>query len=116
MGVDQNGGVAWREKGEVRPKDALAYALAVALVLVGAFVYVYPSLAATHLMYDYSDRIRELEQARELNKKLRLEIAALRSYDFIERRAVEGLGFVRPRPEQVVIIAKKREEQAAQRR
>ncbi len=110
MGVDLTGGVAWREKGGVRITDALSYTVAVTFVLIGTFVYVYPSLTATHLMYDYSDRIRELEKARELNKKLRLEIAALRSYDYIERRAVEGLGFVRPRPEQVVIIAKKREE------
>jgi hypothetical protein len=109
MGVERNQSLFWREKEAVRPLDTVVWGLAVAACLAGAFVYVYPSIQSTNLMYDYSDRIRELNRDREFNKKLRLEIAALRSYDLIERKATREFGFVQPVPGQVVIIAKKGE-------
>lgn len=83
------------------------YGASLALCLVSTLVYIYPSMRATSLMYDYSDRIKKLEKLKELNKKLKLETAALSSYDSIERRAIEKMGFVVPEADQVVIIAKK---------
>jgi cell division protein FtsL len=40
----------------------------------------------------------------ESNKKLRLEIATLKSYTRIERLALEELRMVKPKPEQVIVI------------
>ena len=40
----------------------------------------------------------------ETNKKLRLEIATLKSYARIERFATEELGMSKPKPEQVIVI------------
>ncbi len=83
------------------------YAISVFFLLVSAIVYIYPSICVTNLMYEYSGQLKTLSEVRELNTKMKLEIAALRSYDFIEKRAVEKLGFVFPAPDQVVIIAKR---------
>lgn len=95
-----------REKANHPPAVVTAYALVVALVLSGMLVYIYPSIRAMSIMYEYSEKLKTLSELKELNKKLKLEISALRSYDFIEKRAVEELGFVFPAPNQVVIIAK----------
>jgi cell division protein FtsL len=40
----------------------------------------------------------------EANKKLRLEIATLKSYARIEKIALEELRMAKPRPEQVIVI------------
>ena len=96
-----------REKVEFEARTVLVYAIVVALCLMGTLVYIYPSIRSTALMYEYSDRLKTLSELKELNKKIKLEISALRSYDFIEKRAVRDLGFMFPAPEQVVIIAKK---------
>lgn len=96
-----------REKEQIRPAAVAVYGFACALCLMSTLVYIYPSMRATSMMYDYSNRLKKLEKLKEFNKKLKLETASLRSYYFIEKRAVEKLGFVFPSEEQVVIIAKK---------
>jgi cell division protein FtsB len=77
------------------------------LILLAMLFYIYPSISSTSLMYEYSSVTRDLSDIKELNKKMRLELSTLRSYDFIEKRAVNDLGFVFPAQGQVVIIAKK---------
>ena len=96
-----------REKKRVSASAMIMYGVSLALCLASTLVYIYPSMRATSLMYDYSDRMKKLVELKELNKKLRLETAALSTYNSIEKRAVEKLGFVVPEPGQVVIIAKK---------
>jgi len=96
-----------REKVKVRAKDVALYALSVVLCLTASLIYIYPSIGVTALMYEYFNHKKTLGQLRELNKKMNLEISSLRSYDFIERRAVMDLGYVFPAPGQIVIIAKK---------
>jgi len=96
-----------REKKLLCPKSIAAYMVSLVLVVGASLVYIYPSIKATSLMYDYSSRLRRLDRLKEVNKKLVLETAALRSYDFIEERATHKFGFIFPEPGQVVIIAKK---------
>ena len=83
------------------------YAVSALLLLLASLVYIYPSIRATSLMYEYSKSLERLEEAKELNRKIKLEISTLRSYGFIEKRAREKLGFVTPAPGQVMIVAKK---------
>lgn len=40
----------------------------------------------------------------EANKRLRLEVATLKSYARIEKIAVEELKMVKPKPDQVIVI------------
>ncbi|MGK7345074.1 MAG: cell division protein FtsL [Candidatus Nitrospinota bacterium M3_3B_026] len=95
-----------REKAGFQPRTVAVYTVVVVLVLSSMLVYIYPSIRAMSLMYEYSEKLKTLSELKELNKKLKLEISALRSYDFIEKTAVEELGFVFPAPDQVVIVAK----------
>ncbi len=75
--------------------------------MLAMLFYIYPSIRAISLMYEYSEATGRLLELKELNKKMKLEASTLRSYDFIEKRAMNDLGFVFPDPGQVVIIAKK---------
>lgn len=96
-----------REKARFEAWVVMTYSAVVALCLVATLIYIYPSIRSTALMYEYSDRLRTLKKLKEFNKKMKLEISALRSYDFIEERAVNELGFQFPASGQVVIVAKK---------
>lgn len=96
-----------REKARLSGGAVAQYAVSVVLLMSAMLIYIYPSIRSTSLMYEYSRKFNELTELRELEKKVRLELSTLRSYDFIEKKAVEELGFVQPSPGQVVIIAKK---------
>lgn len=96
-----------REKARLGSAAVAQYAVSVVLLMSAMLIYIYPSIRSTSLMYEYSRKFNELTELRELEKKVRLELSTLRSYDFIEKKAVEELGFVQPSPGQVVIIAKK---------
>lgn len=96
-----------RDKANLCGRSVACYVLSAMLILLAMLFYIYPSISSTSLMYEYSSVTRDLSDIKELNKKMRLELSTLRSYDFIEKRAVNDLGFVFPAQGQVVIIAKK---------
>ncbi len=96
-----------REKAHLSKSALFQCVAAGALLLLSMLIYIYPSIQATNLMYEYSYSLERLAELKELNKKLKLEVSTLRSYDFIENEAFEKLGYVAPAPGQVVIIAKK---------
>ncbi len=54
--------------------------------------------------YAISDALKEERNLIRVNKKLRLEIATLKSYARIEKIASEELGMVKPKPDQVIVI------------
>lgn len=54
--------------------------------------------------YKLSNLTDRLKEARETNKKLKLEIATLKSLNRIEAVAKTDLGMISPSPNQVVII------------
>ncbi len=96
-----------REKVQVRGKAVALYTLSAILCLTASIIYIYPSIRVTGLMYEYFNHKKTLAGLKDINKKMNLEISALRSYDFIERRAVVDLGYVFPSQGQVVIVVKK---------
>lgn len=96
-----------RDKESLGFSTYVRYTLAVAFFILSLIVYVYPSIKATSLTYEYSSEYTRLKSIEEKNKTLRLRLATMRSYDFIERRAVKNMGFTYPAKGQVVIIAKK---------
>ncbi len=96
-----------REKERIGAKNIACLAVSMIMCLLAMLIYIYPSIRATSLMYEYSTLLGELEELKELNKKMKLEVSTLRSYDFTEKRAMNDLGYVLPAPGQVVIIAKK---------
>jgi cell division protein FtsL len=54
--------------------------------------------------YEISNALKEERILAEANKKLRLEIATLKSYTRIEKIAVEELKMSNPKSDQVIVI------------
>lgn len=96
------------EKNNARLKNIAVYGVSAALCFVATLIYAYPSIKATTLMYEYSGRVKNLAEIKDLNKKMKLELSTRRSYDFVEERAVRDLGFVFPSQGQVAIVAKRK--------
>lgn len=69
-----------------------------------ALFYVWARIQVIGLGYEISKALKEESLLLEANRKLRLEIAELKSYGRIEKIAVEQLGMSKPTAEQVVVI------------
>ena len=70
----------------------------------GSLFYVWSRIQVIRLGYDISSALKEEKALIEVNKRLRLEIATLKSYARIEKLAAEELGMSKPKPGQVIVI------------
>ena len=76
-----------------------------AIVLIGvSLFYVWSRIQVIQVVYEISNALRESKALHEANKKLRVEIATLKSYARIERVAGEELKMSKPGPGQVIVI------------
>jgi cell division protein FtsL len=97
------------EDSKARPKGikwrlGILFA-ALMLVFIGSSLfYVWSRIQVIQLGYEISNALKEERMLTETNKKLRLEIAILKSYTRIEKLAVEELRMAKPKPEQVIVI------------
>ncbi len=66
--------------------------------------YVWSNLERTRVSYDLSELKRQELKLREINKKLRLELATLRSSQHLESVALTKLGLRQPTPAQIVVL------------
>ena len=94
---------------ESRPKEVnrnlIFMALVVALVFIGcSLFYVWSHHQIISLGYETSQATREEGELLQENKKLRLELAALKSPSRIERMASQELGLVSPQKGQLIIV------------
>jgi cell division protein FtsL len=109
--VNKNGDrILWTgEDSKVKPKG-IKLNLLVPLILLlvfligGSLFYVWSRIQVIQLGYDISNALKEEKALIEANKKLRLEIATLKSYVRIEKFAKEELRMGKPKPEQVIVI------------
>jgi cell division protein FtsL len=109
--VNKNGDrILWTgEDSKVKPKG-IKLNLLVPLILLlvfligGSLFYVWSRIQVIQLGYDISNALKEEKALIEANKKLRLEIATLKSYVRIEKFATEELRMGKPKPEQVIVI------------
>ena len=97
------------ENTKARPKriklDRLFLVAFLMLFFIGgSLFYVWSRIQVIRLGYEISSAMKEEKALTEANKRLRLEIATLKSYARIEKFAVEELRMVKPKPEQVVVI------------
>ena len=99
----------WTEKGP-RGKGAskshllLFFTFFMLLLIGGSLFYVWSRIQVIQLGYEISTALKEERALNGVNKKLRLEIATLKSYARIEKLAAEELGMAKPRPGQVIVI------------
>jgi cell division protein FtsL len=109
--VNKNGDrILWTgEDSKVKPKG-IKLNLLVPLILLlvfligGSLFYVWSRIQVIQLGYDISNALKEEKVLIEANKKLRLEIATLKSYVRIEKFATEELRMGKPKPGQVIVI------------
>ncbi|MFB3884413.1 MAG: cell division protein FtsL [Thermodesulfobacteriota bacterium] len=75
------------------------------LILVGgSLFYVWSRIQVIQLGYEISNALKAERALVEANKRLRVEIATLKSYTRIEKFAVEELRMAKPKPDQVIVI------------
>ncbi|MGZ3512962.1 MAG: cell division protein FtsL [Thermodesulfobacteriota bacterium] len=82
----------------------ILFSLLMFFFIGGSLFYVWSRIQVIQIGYEISNALKEERALAEANKKLRLEIATLKSYVRIEKFAVEELKMVKPKPEQVIVI------------
>jgi cell division protein FtsL len=87
-----------------KPRLLLFFTLLLLFLIGGSLFYVWSRIQVIQLGYEISNALKEGRGLTEASKKLRIEIAALKSYARIERIATEDLGMVKPKPDQVIVI------------
>jgi cell division protein FtsL len=111
--VDRNGDrILWTDQGSKTRKKAigiksnllLLFTLLLLFLIGGSLFYVWSRIQVIQLGYEISNALKAERTLTEENKKLRLEIATLKSYARIEKVAVEELRMAKPKPEQVIVI------------
>jgi cell division protein FtsL len=103
--------VLWMDQGtkaasrsRARKSNLLLFALPTLLLIVSSLFFVWSRIQVIQLGYKVSNALKEGRALGEANKKLRVEIATLKSYTRIERFATEELGMSKPSPDQVIVI------------
>jgi cell division protein FtsL len=84
--------------------NLLLFILLVLFLIGGSLFYVWSRIQVIQLGYEISNAMKEGRGLAEANKKLRLEIATLKSCARIEKIAVEELRMAKPNPDQVIVI------------
>jgi cell division protein FtsL len=82
----------------------LLFTLLLLFLIGGSLFYVWSRIQVIQLGYEISNAMKEERALTENNKKLRVEIAALKSYARIEKLAAEELRMAKPKPDQVIVI------------
>lgn len=102
--------ILWIEKGSkiksVTKKSTLIlyFTLLLLFLIGGSLFYVWSRIQVIQLGYEISNALKEGRTLFETNKKLKVEIASLKSYARIEKLAVEELKMSKPTPDQVIVI------------
>jgi len=88
-----------------RSSNRISFFILLLLFLIGgSLFYVWSRIQVIQLGYEISSALKEERALAEANKRLRLEIATLKSYARIEKFAVEELRMAKPKPDQVIVI------------
>jgi cell division protein FtsL len=88
----------------IRSNFLFLFILLMFFLLGASLFYVWSRIQVIHLGYEISSALKEEKALTEVNKKLRVEIATLKSYARIEKFAIEELRMDKPKPEQVIVI------------
>ena len=80
------------------------FVLFLLFLIGGSLFYVWSRIQVIRLGYALSNALKVERTLVEANKRLRVEIATLKSYTRIEKIAVEELRMAKPKPDQVIVI------------
>jgi cell division protein FtsL len=93
-----------KKKRTFRKRKLLLLMLPLLFFILSALFFVWSRIQVIQLGYEISNALKEGRSLAEMNKRLTLEVATLKSYGRIEKVAVEELGMSKPKPDQVVVI------------
>lgn len=88
----------------VKSKQVLLITFMLFLFMGSSIGYVWSNFERTQIGYDVSQLKKEEMRLRETNRKLRLELAILKSPQNLETLAIEKLGLKQPSPEQIIVL------------
>jgi cell division protein FtsL len=88
----------------MKSKQALLIILMLFLFMGSSIGYVWSNFERTQIGYDLSQLKKKEMMLRETNRKLRLELAILKSPQNLESLAIEKLGLKQPSPEQIIVL------------
>ena len=86
------------------PKQIFLVVLMLVLFMGSSIGYVWSNFERTQLGYDLSQLKKEEMKLREINRKLRLELAILKSPRNLEALAIKQLGLRQPSADQIIIL------------
>lgn len=94
-----------KTKSTSRKSNRFLFTIILILFIVGgSLFYVWSRIQVIQFGYEISNALKVGREFAENNKKLRLEIATLKSYARIEKIAVEDLKMAKPKPDEVIVI------------
>ena len=82
----------------------LFFAMILLLFLLAGISQVWINSKRTQIGYSLNQIKNEIEQIKEYNRKLKLEIASLKSPESLENKAVKAFGLRYPLPQQIVFL------------
>jgi cell division protein FtsL len=88
----------------MKSKQAMLIIFMLFLFMGSSIGYVWSNFERTQIGYDLSQLKKEEMRQRETNRKLRLELAILKSPQNLETLAIEKLGLKQPSPEQIIVL------------
>jgi cell division protein FtsL len=91
-----------KKRESIRPIHFFA-ALFVVILLAGIF-HVWVNFKRTQIGYELSQLKREIAREQEYNRKLKLEIAYLKSPQYLESKAFKEFGLRHPSSNQMVYL------------
>jgi len=93
-----------KRRFQVTRRQVVLIVLMLFLFMGTGIGYVWSNFERTQIGYDVSQLKKEEMRLKEINRKLRLELALLRSPQNLESKAVKELGLRQPTPEQIVML------------
>ena len=93
-----------KKKSIFRKSHLLLFIILILFLVGGSLFYVWSRIRVIQFGYEISHALKTGRELTENNKKLRLEIATLKSYTRIEKIAAEELKMAKPKPDEVIVI------------
>ena len=103
-GVRVKNSLRKKRRFHVTGKQIVLITLMLFFFMGSGISYVWSNFERTQIGYDVSQLKKEEMRLKEINRKLRLELALLRSPLNLEPKAVKDLGLRQPTSEQIVML------------
>ncbi len=98
-----SGGSINVKKGYIKSR-LLLFTFILLIFITGCLFYVWSRIQVIDIGYKISEELSRGKRLAETNKKLKLEIAILKSYNRIGKIASQELKMIEPNPNQVIVI------------